>query len=77
MSFVARLAIVNTVSCDYYQRSSIVKSVFDCRLPSMFIILHHLCALLDVVSFSNYEKTISAKRTMTATAGTQNEKSGE
>ena len=30
LSFVARLAIVNTVSCDYYPRSSIVKSVFNC-----------------------------------------------
>ena len=36
LSFVARLAIVNTVSCDYYPRSSIVKSVFNCRLPGMF-----------------------------------------
>ena len=36
LSFVARLAIVNTVSCDYYPRSSIVKSVFICRLPGMF-----------------------------------------
>ena len=36
LSFVARLSIVNTVSCNYYPRSSIVKSVFNCRLPSMF-----------------------------------------
>ena len=36
LSFVARLAIANTVSCDYYPRSSIVKSVFNCRLPGMF-----------------------------------------
>ena len=36
LSFVARLAIVNTVSCDYYSRSSIVMSVFNCRLPGMF-----------------------------------------
>ena len=56
LSFVARLAIVNTVSCDFYPRSSIFKSVFNCRLPGMFNpILHELCALLDVVSFSNYE----------------------
>ena len=67
--FVARLAIVNTVSCDYYSRSSIVKRVFDCRLLGMFIILHQLCALLDVVSCSNYEKTTPVKRTVTATAG--------
>ena len=52
LSFVARLAIVNTVSCDYYPRSSIVKSVFNCRLPGMFNLN---TALLDVVSFSNYE----------------------
>ena len=37
LSFVARLAIVNTVSCDFYPHSSIVKSVFDCRLPGIFI----------------------------------------
>ena len=43
LSFVNRLAIVNTVSCDYYPRSSIVKSVFNCRLPGMFN--------LNVVSF--------------------------
>ena len=30
------IVIVNTVSCDYYPRSSIVKSVFNCRLPGMF-----------------------------------------
>ena len=78
LSFVARLAIVNTVSCDYYPRSSIVKSVFNCRLPGMFNlnIARALCILLDVVSFSNYEKTTPAKRTIIATAGIQNEKSG-
>ena len=74
--FVARLAIVNTVSCNFYPCLSIVKRVFDCRLPGMFIILHQLCALLDVVPFSNYEKTTPVKRTITATAGIQNEKSG-
>ena len=35
-----------------------------------------LCALLFVVPFSNYEKTTPAKRTVTATAGIQNEKYG-
>ena len=30
------IVIVNTISCDYYPRSSIVKSVFNCRLPCMF-----------------------------------------
>ena len=39
----------------------------------MFIILHQLCALLDVVPFSNYEKTTPVKRTITATAGIKNE----
>ena len=53
-----------------------VKRVFDCRLSGMFIILHLICALLDVVPFSNYEKTTPVKRTITATAGIQNEKSG-
>ena len=64
--------MVNSVSCDFYPRSSIVKRIFDCRLPGMFIILHQLCALLDVVLFSNYAKTTPAKRTITATAGIQN-----
>ena len=73
---VARLAIVNTISCNFYPRSSIVKRVYDCHLPGMFIILHQLCALLDVVPFSNYEKTTPAKRTITATAGIQNDKYG-
>ena len=31
--------------------------------PVCLSILHQLCALLDVVSFSNYEKTTPAKRT--------------
>ena len=72
MQFVARLTIVNTVSCDFYPRSSIVKSVFDCCLSRMFI----NTAPPDVVSFSNYEKITPAKRTITGTAGIQNEKSG-
>ena len=56
LSFVARLAIVNTVSCNYYPRSSIVKSVFNSHLPGMFNLnTAELCALLDIVSFSNYE----------------------
>ena len=38
LSFVARLAIENTVSCDFYPRSSIVKSVFDCHRSGVFII---------------------------------------
>ena len=72
LSFVARLAIVNTVSCDYYPRSSIVKSISIASNP---VCLIELCALPDVVSFSNYEKTTPAKRTIIATAGIQNEKS--
>ena len=65
-------------SCNFYPRSLIVKSVFDCHLPVSLSTLHQFCALLhvDVVSFSNYERTTLAKRTITATAGIQNEKSG-
>ena len=29
------MAIENTISCDFDPRSSIVKSVFDCRLPGV------------------------------------------
>ena len=56
LSFVARLAIVNTVSCDYYPRSSIVKSVFNCRLPGMVNLntAQALC-IARCCLFSNYE----------------------
>ena len=38
------MAIEDTVSSDFYPRSSIVKSVFDCRLPgvSMGVYWKHL-----------------------------------
>ena len=33
------MAIGNAVSSDFDQRSSIVKSVFDCRLPGVLMFL--------------------------------------
>ena len=45
------------------------------RLPPTRYVYQN-CALLNVVSFSIYEKTTPAKRTITATAGIQHEKSG-
>ena len=32
------MAIENTVSSDFYSRSSIVKSVFDCRISGVIIV---------------------------------------
>ena len=73
LSFVARLAIVNTVSCDYYPRSSIVKSVFNRCLPGMFNLntARALCIARCCFVF-----TTPAKRTIIATSGIRNEKSG-
>ena len=57
----------------FFPCSSIVKSVSDCHLPVSLSIdtAPALC-----ISISNYERTTPAKRTITATACIQNEKSG-
>ena len=47
------MAIENTVSNDFDPRSSIVKSVFDCRLPGVVITV---CLLPDL---SNVSATLS------------------
>ena len=61
----------NTISCDYYPRSSIVKSLFDSHLPGMFIITAPALCIARCCLVFNYEKTIPAKRTITATAAAQ------
>ena len=64
-------------SCEvrFVCRSAHIAAQLHLVIAALLSILHKFCALLDV-SFSNYEKTAPAKRTIIATAGIQNEKSG-
>ena len=51
LSFVARLAIVNTVSCDFIRVRRLFRAFSIAAYPVFLSILHQLCVLLDVVSF--------------------------